>query len=194
MSNANFSRDWFNKCDAKGKKLARSLLECLGAYGIEETKSNSKYDIGAKSDGKDVKIEVEIKQDWGTKWKVEGDADEWKVNGQDMILPFPFGDIRFAARKKDNPVDYYVTFSGCGKYAMMAPSEDVKKSKISRINNKHMSNEPFMVFKLSSPNRFAFFRLDDKGWSLVHHWCGRVPKVLTLNTVFDLGGECLLDL
>jgi hypothetical protein len=193
MNNAKFSRDRFDQCDAKGKKWARSLLEKLGASDITETKSNSKYDIGARTGGKDIKIEVEIKRDWGSKWLVKRDDEGWLVNGTWSGVPFPFEDIRFAARKKDNPVDYYMTFSGCGRYALVALAEDVKKSKVKKIDNKHMSHESFMVFKLSGKNRFVFFELDDGEWVLIHHWDGRFPKVLTLDNVFGEMSDSVLD-
>jgi len=194
MSNAKFSRDRFNKCDAKGKKWAKGLIERLGASRVMETKRNTKYDMEAIDEGIAVRFEVEIKQDWGTKWKVEKDGDEWVVNGTHSRLPFPFGDIRFAARKKDNPVDYYITFSGCGKYAMVAPSKDVKRSRIKQIDNKHMSGEPFMVFRLSGKSRFAFFKLDEDRWEMIFHWSGREPKVLTLDNVFGERRGSIFDL
>jgi len=189
--NAKFSRDRFDKFDSKAKKWSKVLLEQLGARSVTKTKGNERYDLEASVNGKPMKFEVEVKQDWGKQWKVSASEDGWMVSGKKSDMPFPFPDIRYTARKKDNPVDYFITFSGCGKYALMAPSEDVKKSKIQKIDNKHMSNEPFMVFSLKFPNKFAFFELGDEGWFMIFHWCGRRPKCLSFDNVFDPMSDCL---
>lgn len=195
MSNARFSRDRFNKCDAKGKTWSKLLLKSLYLTGIEESPAqNSKYDMKALEDDKVLKFEVEVKQDWGVKWPVRKSGDEWTVNGKPCPFPFPYGDIRFAARKKTNPVDYFVTFSGCGKFALLAVASDVQSSPTGDVDNKHMRKEPFLIFDLVPRNRFAFFEKEDGEFKMVAHHAGTKPRVSKLSVLFSSDSTSVFDL
>jgi len=104
-----FSHKLYAENDIRGKKESIMFLKNLGFQCIDKDEKYKEGDLIFKRDDKIITIEVEVrgKRSWD--------------NGH-----FPFKTIHIPLRKKDEPVDYYFSFSNSLNNLIIIKSSIVK--------------------------------------------------------------------
>jgi len=142
-----FSRDLLNKYDQPGKEVAKSYVAAAGWKVVDETEAYGSHDfIIEDKNGKQVKVEVEVKTSWGR-------------------IDFPFFTHHVAHRKATSKADVFIQVNRLGNAIAVCPMSVVHKSPIVKkdcllTDGQFTVNEPFFDVPAC---RMMYFFIDEKG-------------------------------
>lgn len=106
-----FTRDRYNRYDSPAKEAAKSLLTQMGYEVVDEREGYGSHDFIVAKDGKEFKIEAEMKTCW-------------------EFRQFPYRTHRVSHRKHTSRSDLFLQVSKNGKYIALCPMSAVLGSPV----------------------------------------------------------------
>lgn len=144
-----FTMDCFNEYDGRGKEVAKSYVLAAGWKIVDETEAYGSHDfIIDDGKGKQMKVEVEVKNSWGR-------------------IDFPFVTHHVSHRKSTSKADLFIQVNRPGtaiavcsmKYVHKCP---VVKKSCMLPDGQRTEDEPF--YEVPSCRMIYFFKDDAGQW------------------------------
>jgi hypothetical protein len=154
-----FSRKRYDLYDVPAKDIAKEWLLQLGFKDIDENLGESNGNFSKIWDVKgfmektgEWRIEAEIKQDWGSKWKE---------------IPFRYDTVDIPYRKRDKAEEHathHMVIGGDLKRLFIVNREAVLKSPVNykKCRNRGWEEEPFFNVDIESPKSSFWFKESEK--------------------------------
>ena len=156
-----FDQDRCDLYDPAGKDVVVEWFNQFGFTGIEENLAEAKkkfskiWDVkGLSLSGKEFRIEVEIKKDWGTKWK---------------DVPFRYSTMDIPYRKRDKAKEHathHIVVGADLRRLFVVERSVVLDSPVTykKVRNRGWQEEPFFNVPLPSPKSAFYFKNETGKW------------------------------
>lgn len=163
-----FDKNTANECDPKANYASTQV--CL-AFGMCDIRENDEsvytghiYDLIANYRGKDVRIETELKKDWGPAWSMPNCHPE---------VPYKWPTMDFPYRKRDKAkvhANFHDVVGRDLRRVFRVPRKVILESPVSEkwVRNRQCM-EPFFNVALPAPCSAFWHKVDDN-WQIARKW------------------------
>ena len=162
-----FSKEEYNKFDGPAKEVVIEWMRQLGFKDIAINEDEAKrkfakiWDVCGYTvpNGKQIRIETEVKADWGTVWT----ADRWK----NRKYPFPWPTMDFPYRRRNKTLEHcthHIVVGGDFRRFFIVPRNVVLESPVEeKWCRNRGGSEPFYRVNLPATNS-AWFENENGIW------------------------------